>query len=339
MGIYTHVRVPKIIGFTSSLNRIFAGACQVNSYLLHGIKFRRWICTLLCGLSLSVASALSPRLDLMISSAAAQNSVDEDQVFAKMISKASEAFQEHRYQEAIAHYESALVLKDNPNIHWNLSVCYYKLKIHRKALFHANQYLELGSPPPKIREKVEARRAELLRALERGLDDQGTPSSTPSVSPLSSPPATVAQTPVQTQEQDPVVESAPAPGASSRTKSIIWSLVAVGGFGIGSGIHLYADSLWASRPAGGGVEALDVRRDALYISGVGDIFLVLGLTSIVVASVYFFSDDEESTDDRGVELQSEVWGRPTIKPLVSSGGQEDGEVSVKGALFGWHLKF
>ena len=43
----------------------------------------------------------------------------EGAIFHKMTVRAGEAYKAKRYREAIKHYEDALVLRLDPNIHWN----------------------------------------------------------------------------------------------------------------------------------------------------------------------------------------------------------------------------
>ena len=73
----------------------------------------------------------------------AEELLSEDQLFQKFIERATSAYKDKRYEAAIKHYEGALMVRSNPNIHWNLSVCFYKLRRYKEALSHANEELVL----------------------------------------------------------------------------------------------------------------------------------------------------------------------------------------------------
>ena len=279
-----------------------------------------------------------------VSQVQAAEGAREDELFRKMISRAALAYKAKRYREAITHFESALVLRPNPNIHWNLSVCYYKLKVYREALSHANQYLELGSPSDAMKEKVEARKAELLRELERRLEEDQAPVSV--LSPM--PEADLQPSPTDVEDQDSKVSQTQSQSeiSSSTQSGIIWSIIAVGSFGVSAGVHLYADSIWASRPTGGGEPAEDARNEAITASVVGDLFLVFGLASAVVSGVYFFTDTDGSQKAQQQSSLDQSWGTPVVEPVVtrvnmaaSAGQRSKSDWSVTGALLGWRIFF
>ena len=100
----------------------------------------------------------------------AQSNVCEDELFKQMITQAGIAYKERRFEDAIKYFEDAMLLRSNPNIHWNLSVCYHKLKNLQKSLYHINLYLKEGNPTKDMKLKVESRRREILRELKRKLD-------------------------------------------------------------------------------------------------------------------------------------------------------------------------
>jgi hypothetical protein len=298
----------------------------------------------------------------MISRVYAQDAVSEDALFKQMIAQAGKAYSEHRFLDAIKHFEDAMLLRVNPNIHWNLSVCYYKLKNLQKSLYHINLYLKLGNPNEDMKRKVEQRRLELLRELKRRLDGTSKPSI---VSPDSMPQnsdyngANLEDSLAQDSTKDPAM----TPQSAYERKLLLWGIAAVGSFALSAGIHLYADSIWASRPSGGGSIAQEARRHALITSWTGDGFLVLGLTAAVIGGMHYW---DQSTSSKRVEATScskcsEIrddrlvsrWGLPTLQLIpktISSATSPQQQphkslsrtqqtVHYVDAIFGWRFAF
>lgn len=285
--------------------------------------------------------------------ASAQERVDEDQLFNQMISKAGEAYKASRFREAIKQFEGALLLRSNPNIHWNLSLCYQKIGNPQKALYHVNLYLEEGDPSPAMRSKVDSKRSELLQQMQQRLDG-GVQSVRPNTSPLepsslSDPPAPIPSTFELNAERS---------DESSREKrqhrALLWGITALASFAVSTGVHLYADSVWASRPEGGGSKAQEVRRNALITSWTGDVFLAFGVAASIVAGVYYWGDSAEppqavkQSDPASLYVrasQASAWGVPTLQLIRSAdtrGEQMHDErdaSEVRGALMGWRLSF
>ena len=312
---------------------------------------------LIVALELQAIDAIWPG---QVSRAYAQSPVSEDDLFKQMISQAGKAYREGRFPDAIKHFEDALLLRANPNIHWNLSVCYYRLKNLQKSLYHINLYLKQGDPSPKMKRKVEARRVELLRGLKRRLD--GGDRQLMTVSPDSMPRSQLYDD--RPLEVDQIQTSRGRQRSSAtrkRGKALLWGIAALGSFAVGAGVHLYADSIWASRPAGGGSIAQEVRDDALITSWTGDGFLIFGLVAAVVGGVYYWSEPS-TTSQIAVsscasclpfEVQASRWGVPTLSLLSSKrhvsrdSAQSSGRLSSQirpqkrhtGALLGWHLSF
>ena len=57
--------------------------------------------------------------------------------------------------EAVEQLQAAQELVgDNPNLHYNLGLAYFDLKVYDKALMHAQKAYELGFPLPGLRDKL-----------------------------------------------------------------------------------------------------------------------------------------------------------------------------------------
>lgn len=249
--------------------------------------------------SLSTLSFLAP----LAQKAYAQTT--EGAIFHKMTVRAGEAYKAKRYREAIKHYEDALVLRFDPNIHWNLYVCYHKLKNLPKALHHVNEYIRLGRLSPKLRQKAEARRAKLLSALEARLDSRSDIRPVPlndreaGVRRSDNERSDVDQRWSSPSQQSQTAHSDASSGSLSLTshqkRGILWGGLGLGGLIIGVGAHLYADSVWAGRPADGSAEAQSARRRAITTSWVGDGFLITGLACLTVGALNYWSDSSSSS--------------------------------------------
>ena len=327
----------------------------------------------MCVMSLSW---MTPGHHLSPSVAHAQASIDEDQLFTQMITQAGRAYKEGRFRDAIRRFESAMLLEPNPNIHWNLAVCYHKVGDPQKALYHVNLYLERGNPSAKMRAKAQSKRVELLKEIKQRLDG-GVPSVRPDTAPLAPPRPTTSEpdfNPSATR-YDMTPSSSVSPQLSRvdrERRALLWGISSLGSLAIGSGVHLYADSIWAGRPSGGGPDAQDARRSALITSWTGDVFLVLGVASAVVAGVYYWGDypSETTTPERAQRVSSPrpstlvSWGIPVLHVLPSSrlnhtrrasnqgragsgagidGAGVDGAgidgAGIDGAVVGWRLSF
>ncbi len=297
--------------------------------------------------------------------------LSEDQLFKKMIERAAAAYKEKRFKDAIQHFERAMMLNPNPNIHWNLAVCYYKVANYQKALSNTNAYLENGSPSEKMKRKVEAKKKDILYHLQRAY-------LAPKVNPNDSQPvATVEQKqPVISQRPAPIINPEPldmfemnpqaiqdepaqkAPpnsyGGTSQESNyssngkrnlIIWGSVSAVLLASSIGLHMYGDQVWETRPNGGGTLAQEARRDALLFSWVGDASLALSLTSLVIGLISYVNDADNSysqyqTQMGGAQNNStlghisfELLSNPT---LASPNTRQP---SANGGLLGWQFTF
>ena len=293
----------------------------------------------------------------------AQINVSEDELFQQMIAQAGIAYKESRFQDAIKYFEDAMLLRSNPNIHWNLSVCYYKLKNLQKSLYHINLYLKEGNPSKDMKNKVESRRRELLGELKRKLDVTSHHSVISSDSMPNFFPGEPADQ-HSDQQLQPENRQGTIAQASNQKTSLIWGIAALGSFAISTGVHLYADSIWASRPSGGGSVARQARDDALTTSWTGDAFLAVGLTAAVISFFYYLGNDKSTERspmsqcvmcDHSSRVNKGLrWGMPIIQVLSQDSPRSSDPIpmtphsSVRpltqkikhtGAVLGWHLSF
>ncbi len=323
----------------------------------------------------SISPHFSSLIKQIIPSSYAEKMLSEAQLFREVIEQGTSAYKRGEYQAAIQHFEGALMVRSNPNIHWNLSVCHHKLGHYKEALFHANEYLEKGSPSMKMRAKVEKRKKEILRLLQQVLlrpkdgersKDQSEFTSTPSLPNTETtlpPPYPYDQPPVATKKVESSLTPVAPSSSAKRTqrnysKTIIWASLTAALLGGSVGLHLYGDSSWANRPSGGGQNAESARRKALLYSWMGDGLLVLSMASLALTvnsymnstRVMVSSACTHCTLDQGLrqsamtiehpqrESRAAILnGTPMIR-LLSHSPQSSRRV-YHGGLLGWRLTF
>lgn len=313
-----------------------------------------------------------------MSEARAESLLSEDQLFKQFIERATSAYKSNQYEAAIKHFEGALMVRSNPNIHWNLSVCFHKLGRFKEALFHANEYLTKGSPSQKMRAKVEGRKQEILMALQRSLLVEPKAEPLPQQMTATPPPkfpvrpqvikpeqtqneldrersfqANLARSnpnrPMQetwTRPQAQVLQPAPREDwFSLYSQSVIWGSISAALLSSSVGLHLYGDSVWDNRPAGGGIDAQDARRGALLFSWIGDGCLALGVTSLALAIHSYVRTSQRSSDMACLKCSAPsdhilVSGGPTFRLLHTDQIHgEDVREQLHGGVFGWRLRF
>ena len=298
--------------------------------------------------------------------------LSENQLFKKLIERAASAYKKERFSEATQYFERAMVLNPNPNIYWNLAVCYYKLANYPKALANANAYLKEGSPNKKMRRKVEAKKKDILYHLQKaylspktrlGLETPQQPFSRNDKKPnrpnsqelprnLGSGPLDVFEMRLQDKapndattfsnqnRRDSYLDGNDQANNLGRRNLIVWSSVA-GVLLAGSiGLHLYGDHIWDNRPLGGGKSAQDTRREALLVSWVGDGMLTLSVTSLVVGLISYSDHmgmaqtDSNTQTDTSYKFSS--IGHVSFTILRS---QNTRQPRANGGLLGWQFIF
>lgn len=295
----------------------------------------------------------------------AEDTLSEDQLFGKIIERATSAYRDKKYQDAIKYFKRAMMFRSNPNIHWNLSVCYHKIGAYQKSLFHANEYLGNGSPNQKMRTKIKARKRELLKHLQQ---KYLAPQSESTNSKATSKSESIDIPPLRPNRSQTLRPSSPeniaigkqpiASHASSqktgRRNAIISGSVGATLLASSFGLHLYADSVWDSRPSGGGAAAQEAKRQALLVSWVGDGLLVLSLTSLIVGAITYFNLSNEEQPQACLECTQSRRGflnvkRQSTKPITQTLGiptfsllhnpSRETKLEYHGGLLGWLIKF
>ena len=342
------------------------------------IKSTKWYFCLSLVICFTQTINLKPSRLLSLSSfkqgkpALMAQTLSENQLFKKLIERAASAYKEERFREATQYFERAMVLNPNPNIYWNLAVCYYKLANYPKALSNANAYLKEGSPNKKMRRKVEAKKKDILYHLQKaylspktrpGLETPQRPfsrndkkSNRPNSQEL---PRNLGSRPLdvfemESQEKVPnnnTTFSNQARGGSysnandqvgnlGRRNLILWGSMAGALLASSVGLHLYGDHIWDNRPLGGGSSAQDTRREALLVSWVGDGMLALGVTSLVVGLISY-------TDHMGEAKLNSNTQTDTSHKFSSIGhisftilqSQNTRQPRANGGLLGWQFIF
>lgn len=299
-----------------------------------------------------------------IGSGVMAQTLSEDQLFKKLIERAGTAYKKKSFKEAAQYFERAMVLNPNPNIYWNLSVCYYKLADYPKALANANAYLQKGSPNSKMRTKVEAKKKDILYHLQEAYlspkaktfsankQENGTTQNPTLLNPrdnqrrirpdssemfeMSSPKSLNSVN--NMSDRYPQSTNIAYNRPSGKRDLIVWGSVASVLLVSSLGLHMYGDQIWDNRPLGGGTPAQDARRQALLVSWVGDGALALGLTSLVVGLVSYLNHMEESqsTSTAFNSYKSAGSGYVSFELLQS---QNTRQPRVNGGLLGWQLNF
>ena len=293
--------------------------------------------------------------------------LSEDQLFKKLIERAASAYKKERFKEAIQYFERAMVLNLNPNIYWNLAVCYYKLANYPKALANANAYLKKGSPNKKMRRKVEAKKKDILYHLQKAYlspkarpqrpfsrNDQKSNRPNPQESPRSiglgpldvfemrpedKTPNHSRLVPNQTRG-DSYLNGNDQVSHLSRHNLVVWGSMA-GVLLAGSiGLHLYGDHIWDNRPSGGGSLAQDARREALLVSWVGDGMLALSITSLIVGLISYTNhvDEAQINPNTQTDASHEFSGISHISFTILQ-SQNTRQPRANGGLLGWRFIF
>ena len=227
----------------------------------------------------------------------AEPSSEERERFQALVKSAVVAYKAERFDEAIVLFESALRIEPSSPIYWNLAVIYEKRDDVEKALKYIDAFLLDFKQSEEKRDQAFARREQLMaRQLElraaqekeqrrlaaeqaaREEERARLAAATPPLLSTGEGAQTSSQASSQTSTQTSTQPSTQPPAPSRAW--IIWSTAGVALVGVASGLHLYADSVWQSRPVGGGDGTRGAQSKALSVSWVADGLLVVGGSAI-----------------------------------------------------------
>ncbi len=105
-------------------------------------------------------------LSLLFSSVAEAQSLSSDELAREQFLNGRAAYDEGRYDDALAAFERAFELSPRPALHYNIGLAHDRLRHDADALEHYETYLrEVENPPQQV--QVEARIAALREAEAR----------------------------------------------------------------------------------------------------------------------------------------------------------------------------
>ena len=259
-----------------------SGACRPRRCAAARVAVCAAVCAALCAPVCALVCAPS--------SALAEPSSEDRERFQALVQSAVEAYKAERFDEAIVLFESALRIEPSSPIYWNLAVIYEKRDDIEKALKYIDAFLLDFKQSEEKRDQAFARREQLMaRQLElraaqereqrrRAAEQAAREEERARLARL----ARLGAAAPQLHEEGTTVggaqisaEPRTPPPAPSRAW-VVWSTAGVALLGVAGGLHLYADSIWQSRPLGGGEGALNAQTEALTMSWVADGLLVLG---------------------------------------------------------------
>ncbi len=231
---------------------------------------------------------------------AAEEAPDDD-AFQAAVDEALEHYTARRYEEAIAAFERAFEIRQEPELVYNIGRSYERNLYRERAVEYYERFLTMPSTTAELRtrvlENLNALRAELA-AMEHAaqLADPGTD---PEPTPPTDPP------PVDQGGRDLVVEP-----ASERSISGIdvtgWVLVGIGVAALGTGTLFGGLTVQSNREfeeAGSMDDQLDLRDEVRFNAMVADIMFgagaavaIAGATILIVRAVRRRSSDEPETE-------------------------------------------
>jgi len=200
--------------------------------------------------------------------------------FGELVARAVQAYKAERFEQAILLFEEALGVEPSSPIYWNLAVLYDKRDDLERALKYVDAFLlDLGQPEEK-RDKAFERRADLLRRLKAREEVQAAARAAAARAQAAreAARARLGGAPLAPEEAPPAWAAGGAPAPSRAW--VAWTTSGVALVAVASGLHLYADSVWQSRPAGGGAETLRAQSKAVSTSWVADGLLALGASAL-----------------------------------------------------------
>ena len=253
---------------------------------------------LICALCMTSVFTRSPSV------AHASLTTQQREHFKSLVGQAVKAYKEDRFPEAIELFETALKLKSEYRLHWNLAVLYERTGRLEVALGHIDQFLKDPSLNVKNRDKAEARRRQIIDQIER--ERPTRLAVLPKSSPIKPSPKESDLRPVEAQIIE-VEKVSTMPMVREEQGLPSWSYwaIASGVSGLTSlGFHLYANSIWDELPNVTS-EALDAQSRAWTYSWVGDFFLVGSIASLSIA-VWKWTDEPTSQASTALSPRSSV---------------------------------
>ena len=284
-------------------------------------------------------SIVNPLLSLKYGELTAKNleegaqhaNAESDKSFQDFIQMALKAYKHQKYSDAIVFFKRAMNISPDPNIHWNLAVTYQKTKDFKRALYHIDEYLKVPNLEDKKRAKVNVRREKIVSALQKERTDEVRVARhyDPQTKSNSDPSNTKNKKEMQTSNFDPLSNDVSAKRAwNSQSKSnrtwLVWGASGLSLIAIGTGVHLYANTIWQGRNLGS--DSVTAQEDAITVSWIGDGMLLLGGGALTYGIYSFFTSPpahptyKSPSENRDPNTQNMMISLPTFFISENGGG-------------------